>query len=113
MLAAILDRLRARYRPGLNACFSRCIPVIARSPWQRASLKSLAIGDACNIGARHFHMGEPGVESWVKPVQGQVRGDSSPVPCPSIDRPPVTAADRQLRATVNRSVVRAKPDSVV
>ncbi|MBV9162162.1 MAG: GNAT family N-acetyltransferase [Pseudonocardiales bacterium] len=74
-------------------------------------LQWLAIQDACNAGARYFHMGESEAGSGVE--QFKAKFGASPVQYEALrfERLPLTDTERRLRAMAKRMTDRRRPEA--
>ncbi|MGH2909670.1 MAG: hypothetical protein ACRDK8_10280, partial [Solirubrobacteraceae bacterium] len=67
-------------------------------------LHSLAIEEACAAGCRHYHMGETGESESLAQFKTRFGARPHRYAQYHLERVPVTAADRRLRAVVKRTI---------
>ncbi len=67
-------------------------------------LQWTAIEHACQIGARHYHMGETGSSEMLADFKSKFGAQAVPYAEYRIDRLPITKIDHALRSTVKRMI---------
>lgn len=91
---------------GNNASYTRgAMDKPVAGPTQANNLlHRLAIEDACRAGCRFYHMGETGFSTSLADFKRHLGARPYPYAEYSVERLPITAADRRVRALVKRMI---------